>query len=316
MKKWLLLLFIFLAVSICCLYLMIPNQIHIQQTLNLPVNAKGFTRNFADEKRWILWWPEKNGSTLKENGLPTLHFNNNTYSIREKRMSSFVLTVTGEKDSLLTELFFFPVKDDSMSLSWNASQVTSLNPVQRLQRYIRSKEIAKDLKTILQTLQKFYATEDNLYGLPIKKDKVSDSTLIATSATTKGYPGVDNIYKLIDKLQAFAKKNGAKQTGRPMLNITTADSITYRAQVALPVDKKLKDEGDIYYRWMLGGGNILVAEVTGGTHSLNKAFAEMENYIDDNRRTAPAIPFQSLMTDRRKEPDTGKWVTKLYWPVM
>jgi hypothetical protein len=29
-----------------------------------------------------------------------------------------------------------------------------------------------------------------------------------------------------------------------------------------------------------------------------------------------AIPFQSLITDRVKEPDTAKWITKLYAPVL
>ncbi|HZH63621.1 MAG TPA: GyrI-like domain-containing protein, partial [Flavisolibacter sp.] len=140
--------------------------------------------------------------------------------------------------------------------------------------------------------------------------------LISTSTTTSGYPSADRIYSLIDKLQAFAQTKGAKQTGQPMLNINTPDSISYRVQVALPVDKKLKDEGDIFYRWMLGGGNILVMEVKGGYATINKAFMEMENYVRDFSRTAPAIPFQSLITDRRKEPDTGKWVTKLYWPVI
>jgi hypothetical protein len=67
---------------------------------------------------------------------------------------------------------------------------------------------------------------------------------------------------------------------------------------------------------MLGGGNILITEVKGGPASIKKAFNEMETYITDYRRTAPAIPFQSLITDRSKEPDTSKWVTKIYYPVM
>jgi hypothetical protein len=316
MKKWLLLLIIFLAIGIGCLYFIVPARIRSQQNLKIAVNAKGFARNFSDQKRWSLWWPEKDAATTFDERKQTFHYNGNTYNILEKRMSSFIISVTSEKDSLLTELFFIPVKNDTVLLLWNAQQVTSLNPIKKLQVYFGNKKIMKDMNTIMKSLQTFYAIENNLYGVPIKKDKVSDSTLITTSVTTKGYPGVEYIYSLIDKLQAFAQKNGAKQTGHPMLNINTADSITYRTQVALPVDKKLKDEGNIYYRWMLGGGNILVAEVKGGTHSLNKAFMEMGNYIDDYRRTAPAIPFQSLVTDRRKEPDTSKWVTKLYWPVM
>jgi hypothetical protein len=38
--------------------------------------------------------------------------------------------------------------------------------------------------------------------------------------------------------------------------------------------------------------------------------------VQDHQRVAPAIPFQSLVTDRTKQPDTSKWVTRLYWPIM
>lgn len=121
---------------------------------------------------------------------------------------------------------------------------------------------------------------------------------------------------MIDKLKAFVQRNGAKQTGLPMLNIASNADGTYTTRVALPVDRKLKNEGDIQYRWMLGGGFILVTEVKGGPHRIQQAFSVMEEYIDDFDRVAPAIPFQSLVTDRRTEPDTGKWITKVYWPVM
>ncbi len=169
---------------------------------------------------------------------------------------------------------------------------------------------------ILQRIQQFYAKEENLYGREIKKEYVLDSTLISTSGTSEGYPTTESIYQLVSNLKNFAEKNGAQQTGHPMLNIYTADSSIYTTKVALPVDKKLKNSGNIAYRWMLGGGSILVTEVKGGPYTIQKAFTEMENYISDFHRTAPAIPFQSLITDRSKEPDTSKWLTKLYWPVM
>jgi hypothetical protein len=41
----------------------------------------------------------------------------------------------------------------------------------------------------------------------------------------------------------------------------------------------------------------------------------MKNYVEDNKKTSPAIPYQSLITNRLTETDTTKWVTKLYYPV-
>ena len=67
---------------------------------------------------------------------------------------------------------------------------------------------------------------------------------------------------------------------------------------------------------MLGGGNILVTEVKGGKAEINKAYKQIMNYMADHSRTPPAIPFESLVTDRRNEPDSNKWITRIYYPVM
>jgi hypothetical protein len=101
-----------------------------------------------------------------------------------------------------------------------------------------------------------------------------------------------------------------------MLHITTSDSLQFTTRVAIPVNKKLPGSGSISYRWMLGGGNILVTEVKGGPYSIRQAFRQLEYYVVDHRRIAPAIPYESLVTDRRSQKDTAQWVTRIYYPVM
>ena len=140
--------------------------------------------------------------------------------------------------------------------------------------------------------------------------------LISTSELSTALPTIEGIYVMVDKLKKHATAKLATQTNLPMLNIYTNDSIHFKTQVALPVDKKLPDEKDILYRWMLGGGNLLISEVKGGYYNINKGFEAMELYVQDHNRVAPAISFQQLVTDRRLERDTTKWVTRLCWPVM
>jgi hypothetical protein len=67
---------------------------------------------------------------------------------------------------------------------------------------------------------------------------------------------------------------------------------------------------------MLGGGNILITEVKGGQNEITNAYKQIQNYVSDYNRSAPAIPFESLVTDRRKEPDSSKWITRIYYPVI
>jgi hypothetical protein len=62
-------------------------------------------------------------------------------------------------------------------------------------------------------------------------------------------------------------------------------------------------------------GNILVGEVKGGTYTVISGEQNLTNYVNDHKKMSPAIPYQSLVTDRLLEADTSKWVTKLYYPV-
>ena len=101
-----------------------------------------------------------------------------------------------------------------------------------------------------------------------------------------------------------------------MLNINSTDSSHYLVRVAIPVNKKLAGLGNISYKSMLGRGNILVTEVRGGNDEIVKAYKQIQNYIADHGRTPPAIPFESLVTDRREEQDSSKWITRIYYPVM
>jgi hypothetical protein len=63
-------------------------------------------------------------------------------------------------------------------------------------------------------------------------------------------------------------------------------------------------------------GKILIGEVRGGDATTKNAFAEMHNYVVDHQMTSPAIPFISLVTDRKQEPDSSKWISRIYYPVM
>jgi hypothetical protein len=130
------------------------------------------------------------------------------------------------------------------------------------------------------------------------------------------YPTTADVYAMIARLRNYINQSGAKELFSPMLNIARTDSTTYSAQVGLPVDRVLPQKDDITSKWMMKGGNILMGEVTGGEKQIEEAQKQMELYISDYQRSMIAIPFQMLITDRTKEPDTTKWVTQLYYPVV
>lgn len=310
MRKWIAVL-VFLLLILICIYWLLPEKINIHERTIVTVNTKAFAREIANEQTWKRWWPGRQTPS------PTsFEYNGNSYTLEEKKLSSIIIKINNENDSLLTELFFVPTQQDSIELTWNGITKSSINPITHIQKFSWTKSVKTDINLLLKEIRAFYSKEDNLYGFHIEKALVPDSNYISTSTVSKMYPTTAIIYDLIDRLKNYINKNGAKELGYPMLNVYKNPDSAYLIRVAIPTDKKLKDFGNIQYRWMLQGGNILVAEVRGGPHQVEKAFSKMENYVDDHQRIAPAIPFQSLVTDRRQETDTSKWITKVYWPVM
>jgi hypothetical protein len=313
MRKWLA-VFVVVIVILTLLYWMIPAKIDIHQKRVVAVNTKAFTRLILDEKKWQLWWPDY--KTTGEQSPAQFEYKGNVYSVKEKKLTSLVIEVAHEKDTLLTELIFIPSGSDTVQLNWVGAERTGLNPVDRIHTSIWLRRLDADLHSLLEKISSFSSNEDNVYGIHLQNSLVADSNYVFTSIRSEDYPSTEAVYHLVDRLNHYIQINNARATGYPMLNVFRDSDSEYVTKVALPVDKQLKDSGDIQYRWMLKGGNILVTEVKGGPQLVERAFDAMQNYLEDHQRIAPAIPFQSLITNRRQEPDTNKWITKLYWPEM
>ena len=311
MKKWFLLIIVLLMILAVSVYLFIPNFVSI--SFSLPVNATrdGIYRKLQDEKNWNNWWPEKNNNKANQ-----FFYHGFQYSLDDRKVTSLIISISKNNIKAITSLDLISINNDSANLVWQGVLPTSYNPIKRLQKYFVVKQINKDIGSLLKNMQSFFSRPENIYGFTIRQEPVVDSILVSTFAISKDYPSTVFIYHLLDQLKEYIKNQSAKETGYPMLNINTEDSINYLTRVAIPVDKELKSSGNISYKHMLGRGKILVVEVKGGSGAINNAFYQMKNYVNDYQRVAPAIPFLSLVTDRMKEPDSSKWITRIYYPVM
>ncbi len=309
MRKIIVGLVVFVLLVIGAAYLFIPNIIKLKSNIGIDATRTGLNRMLLDKANVAKWWPGKISND-------SFYLNDFVYAIHNSNISVMPIFIADKNVSISTSLFLIEMRTDFTNLEWVGATVSSYNPVKRIAAYFRAKKIERDMQTILNKMEIFYKVQENIYGFEIKKDFVIDSTLIQTSGISKGYPTTQFIYNLVDKLSNYAANNAAKKTGYPMLNVNEEDSTNFTVKVAIPVDKLLPNSGDILQKRMLGRGNILITEVKGGNDIAAKAIIQMKKYADDYKRVAPAIPFYSLITDRTKETDSSKWVTKIYYPVM
>jgi hypothetical protein len=313
MKKWLIALVSFCLLLIGGVYIFIPGTLIISTIVTI-TSAKNATNRFLlDETRWHKWWPNQE-SRYASDSVSSFFYNGYSYHITEIFTDKInVLTINGP-DTLTTSINILPINNSNVTLQWQGSLATSLNPLEKILQYRKGTRIKKNMTSIFQTLQAFLEKNSNVYGFPIEEIISKDSTLIATKYVSKSYPEVKEIYGLIDTMKKYIVKQGAIQTNHPMLRVSIINDSIYQTLVAIPTNKVLNGNGLFFFQRFVPY-KTLTGKVRGGVRSIEMAFKQMEIFVDDHQRTSMAVPFQLLVSDRTFETDSLKWITVICQPV-
>jgi hypothetical protein len=164
-------------------------------------------------------------------------------------------------------------------------------------------------------LKEFFSDPDKVYGYKIESQQVKEASLISVRQEFDHDPSTEEIYALIEELSSYIQKQGAKETGLPMLNVLVVDGNKHLSMVAIATDRDLAATDRYVLKKMLLNGNILVAEVQGGKHAIDACLQAVEHYVKDQNKMSPAMPFQRIITNRMTEKDTSKWITTINYPV-
>jgi len=307
MKKWIFSLFILAALFLLTAYIFIPKEITVSSTVSMKANTRGILRCLQDSSKWEKLF----GNPVSEN---VFERDNQIYKVNQKLFGGLEVLIKN-KDSFVTSVIKpLSLKYDSAAINWSTTIGSSNNPFKKTEQYFIANKIRKDMNATLENMKKFLVSPENIYNIHVQLTQVKDTLLVMTKKTFTTYPNVENIYGLINTLKDHIKTNGAKETGYPMLNIDKNDE-GFFTRVAIPIDKEIPPVNGLIEIKRMVPGKILVVEVKGGPTTVTNAFAGLQDYVQDYNYSSPAIPFQSLITDRVNEKDTSKWITKLYYPV-
>ena len=296
------------------IYVFIPDKLFISKVISVKANRNAVFRNLSDRSTWHKWWPPEH---LKDTSLriddTVFNYKNVDYVVNPKIIDVINLSLKYKGNVISSFINILSLNNDSVAIEWKSELPTNLNPVKKINAYFTAKKIKHDMGDILTSLKDFLENQENIYGLTIKEEKVKDTLLIATKSVSNFYPATSTVYDLIKSLKDYISANGAIETNYPMLHIMQ-DSGVFKIMVAIPVNKRIPENNKFLFKRMVPG-RILVTEVKGGRYTRYKALNQLEIYINDNSLSSPAIPFESLITDRSREPDTARWVTKIYYPI-
>jgi hypothetical protein len=302
MRKGFIVAGVILLLGLAAIYILIPSKLNIAIVLPVKCNVDAADRSLRDTGDAARWWGGTNTGEMR-------------LKITGLLRRTAIVTIDDRGISIPSQLEVFPkVRIDSCVLQWGLNLPSSVNPFLRIERYRQAKKLEADMAEVLSRLGSRLEDQRLMYGMSIVEGNTTDSMLVSTVQIFDRYPSDSAVYGLVYKLRRFIARNGGHESGSPMLNVTNQLGGMYKAEIGLPTDREMKDEGDIRWRRLIRVV-FLVSEVRGGDSRIREAVTQMGNYISDYQRTVMAIPYQSLVTDRMKEADTTRWVTKLYVPV-
>ena len=309
MKRQLVIISLLVMAVIITLYLLIPTNHNFTYQTTVNCTEPAVARQITDINKWDLWWPgQKTSETIYS-------YKDHNYKIEKVLLNGFEATVYNNKDSVKGTLNFIFHGTDSTQFQWTSSAYSfSANPIKRFGQYLQLRKIKNSVEDLLRNLKKYFDSQENVYGMKIVKQKVTESSLISTKQTFRNYPSTEEIYSMINSVKEYIHKKGGEESSYPMLNVHREGDGIYQTMVAIPTKTELPSEGNFHLKKMVLG-NILMAEVKGGIYTVIKGEQELTNYVNDYKKIAPAIPFQSLVTNRLSETDTSKWITRLHYPI-
>jgi ribosome-binding factor A len=315
MRKFLIVLLALIIIALFCVYIFIPGKIYFSEVVLIKVNRTNAGRFLMDETNWRKWWPGENteNGQVDSTQKPVYFYKDHSYSVEMRMLKGDSILIKNKYQQINSLLTILPVTQDTIAVQWAGESAATSDPLTRVKDYFQTKEIKNNINELLQNMKAFLGKEENLYGMVIDQVKVTDTLLVATQYYSHTYPTTKEIYKLVDELKNYILSQGAIETNNPMLNVTQ-DSGHFKTMVAIPVNKVMPEKNGFLFKRMVPG-KILITEVKGGMHTADKATKQIEMYMNDYHLVSPAIPFQSLVTNRSKEPDTAKWITKIFYPV-
>jgi hypothetical protein len=312
MKKWIVWLLVILILTGSCIYLLIPAKIVISRITTAEATITGVYRYMSQEEKWEKWWHDSDGKPPAKGNL--FMYDGTAFRLT-KQMNNVVGIEIKQKGEILSSvLHLVSFKKDSIGIVWEVEMQAGNNPLSRFMKYRTAVDLGKNMNGVLKNFTSFVSDPKNVYGVSIHRTSTRDTTMLTASFTSVDYPTTNEIYKYFEVLENSILKQQGKASGFPMLNVRQLENGSYMTQVAIPTNRLLENDGNILYRRMVPG-NFMVGEVTGGPFTISETMRQLDFFVSDYHKEVMAKPFQVLVTNRLKETDTAKWVTRIYVPV-
>jgi effector-binding domain-containing protein len=306
MMKKVLIILVLAAAAVFCL---IPSKIKFNYEITFEASDAVTAKFLTYKNNWNKWWP---GTQINDRHY---RYNDIDFNIIELTNSGAVLTLQKGKLKLNCTINYLSTNEGEVKITWDVTNKNGAGSLPPVIDKFKLPGIKNQIEAISKHLKLFLENEKNAYGYKIYLKAAKDTVLLTSTTLLNTYPSIPHVYNIINDLKQQAAAKGVKETNYPIMNVTKINEQQYQLSVAIPINKSVSPSSKTAINNIPRGGNLLVADVQGGTNTVKEALAQIKIYMKDHRLISPAMPFESLITDRCAEKDTSKWITKIYYPI-
>lgn len=154
-------------------------------------------------------------------------------------------------------------------------------------------------------------------GFRIETEERTAMNVAGRKAVVKWVDLDEFLEKAFGETREVLRDAGLTTVGHPMAFYHRWDTTAHRTDVfaglALAVDTITRVPGCTVVR--LEAGRALVLEFTGAHEGSEVAYAALEDMMRDRALQERSVPFEEYIRGPFNEPDTAKWLMRIWWPV-
>ena len=289
--------------------LSLPKQKQYTDKILVNCTPTAATRIMSDFNQWNKWWPGeiKNDSVLM--------FEGSEIKIQTILLNGFYANCYSRNISSFIDIQFLSAPNKESEFIYSFTLNYSANPFKKaVQVLFYSLHIKNELDSFILKIKSNLEDVKKVYGFEIFEERVPNAMHISTKKEFDHSPNTEEIYRSVDALYKYIAENQANAVNAPIYNIFTPDDKHYQLMVAIATDRPLPTNNTFLFKEMVRG-KIIIGKSIGPNSTIDQCMKQVEYFVKDHGRSSPAIQFNRLITDRRKEKDSTKWITTINYPV-
>ncbi|MFC2137892.1 GyrI-like domain-containing protein [Bacteroidota bacterium] len=305
----------------------LPNKIHVERTKLIDAPVHIVFNQVNDLHKWDKWSPWNQIDTAMEK----IYFGEKRgegagfeWKSEHPNVGNGKMLITSSVllDSVKTEMDFgdqgtaiayhvFNETDSGTNVKWSFDTELGGNPIAKFMGLMMDKWIGADYEKGLINLNNLCKV---LPAYEIKEKEIETIPYISIKSKCLNEEIGQKYAEAYGELMNFIMENELEVKDDPICIYYSYDSVQTEFEAAIPVSDIPKLKGNIKAGEIQAGKYIKTTHY-GPYDQLIDAYEALNIYMDESGLKMAGFPWEKYKTDPQNEPDSRKWITKIYFPV-